>query len=62
MIIPVKDKNSPEYRCMRDLMHNANSKDYINEKGFKQKYIDLMFNLGYYECNESLFSNIKETQ
>lgn len=59
MVIPVK-KSDPESRCMRDLMYNANSKDYINEKGFKQKYIDLMYKLGYYKDNESVFSDIKE--
>lgn len=62
MVINVKDFNSPEQRCMRDLVHNANTKDYINEKGFKQKLIDLLYDLGYYESNESIFSNIQETQ
>lgn len=60
MVIPVKEYNSPENRCIRDLMYNANSKDYINEKGFKQKYIDLLYKLGYYKDNETVFSLRKE--
>lgn len=47
-----------ESRCIRDLLHNANSGDYINEKGFKQKLIDLLFKLGYYEHNESVFEKL----
>lgn len=60
MNIQVEEYNSPEQRCMRDLLHNANSKDYINEKGFKQKLIDLLYNLGYYKANESIFLNKEE--
>lgn len=60
MVIPVEEYNSPERRAQRDLMYNANSKDYINEKGFKQKYIDLMYKLGYYKTNETVFSDRKE--
>lgn len=57
MLIPVKfDEVSEENkRCMADLIQNANSKEYTNVKGFKQKYIDLMYQLGYYKDNESLF-------
>lgn len=51
------DSNS-KFRCIRDLLHNANSNDYINEKGFKQKLIDLLFDLGYYESNESVFKEL----
>ena len=60
MLIPVTDFDSPENRCVRDLIYNANSNDYINEKGFKQKYIDLLYHLGYYKSNETVFSNVKE--
>lgn len=57
MIIPVNFEKIPQenQRAMADLILNANSKDYNNVKGFKQKYIDLMFHLGYYKDNESLF-------
>lgn len=59
MLVPVKDINSkqysPEYRAMKDLFKNANSNEYCNEKGFKQKLIDLLYKLGYYKDNESIF-------
>lgn len=57
MLIPIDLNNIPEEnkRCMADLIQNANSKEYTNVKGFKQKYIDLMYKLGYYKDNESLF-------
>ena len=59
MLIPI---NFPEdiekKRCMSDLIRNANSKEYYNVKGFKQKYIDLMYHLGYYRDNESLFEQV----
>lgn len=57
MLIPVNFEKVEEEkkRCMSDLILNANSKEYYNVKGFKQKYIDLMYHLGYYKDNESLF-------
>lgn len=62
MLIPVKfpDDDSPNTRCMKDLVRNANSHEYCNVKGFKQKYIDLMYKLGYYKYNKSLFVNNEE--
>lgn len=60
MVIAVKDHSDPRQRCMRDLFRNANSHEYMNVKGFKQKLIDLLYSLGYYESNESIFSEIKE--
>lgn len=42
-------------RAIADLIINANSKEYCNIKGFKQKYIDLLYRLGYYKDNESVF-------
>lgn len=57
MIIPIKFPEDVEReRCMSDLIRNANSKDYTGVKGFKQKYIDLMYKLGYYKDNKSLFN------
>lgn len=53
--IPLEEK-----RAIADLLYNANSNDYINEKGFKQKLIDLLYNLGYYKDNESIFLVRKE--
>lgn len=58
MLVPVTkidDNLSERERCIRDLLKNANSNEYCNEKGFKQKLIDLLFNLGYYKDNESVF-------
>lgn len=62
MLIPVRYVESPqieELRCMRDLLQNAHSNDYNSEKGFKQKFIDLLYKLGYYKDNESIFSYMK---
>lgn len=59
MVIPVRYVESPhieELRAMRDLLQNAHSNDYNSEKGFKQKLIDLLYKLGYYKDNESVFS------
>lgn len=52
---PSSDKDVENERCISDLLHNANSKDYCNEKGFKQKLIDLLYKRGYYKSNESIF-------
>lgn len=60
MVIPVKYHNSPESRAIRDLFRNMNDKAYENIKGNRQKLIDLLYKLGYYECNESIYSEIKE--
>lgn len=49
------EKELENERCISDLIRNANSHDYTNEKGFKQKYIDLLFKRGYYKSNESIF-------
>ena len=57
--IPVRNRDE-EKRCIKDLLKNANSHEYCNEKGFKQKLIDLLYNLGYYEDNESIFVNSQE--
>lgn len=58
MLIPIQEKQeeTPELRCQKDLIHNANSKEFCNERGFKQKLIDLLFKLGYYKNNRSIFS------
>lgn len=59
--VPVKRLRSPDSlpdedrRAINDLLFNAHSDLYVNEKGFNQKLIDLLHDLGYYECNESLF-------
>lgn len=57
MLVPVEKvpSDTPENRCIKDLFKNANSNEYCNEKGFKQKLIDLLYKLGYYQDNESVF-------
>ena len=42
-------------RCISDLIFNAHSKEYCNERGFKQKLIENLYKLGYYKDNESIF-------
>lgn len=62
--IPINDTSDGPHRgpavaCDRvisDLLYVLNSDCYINEKGYLQKLIDLLYNLGYYENNESLFN------
>lgn len=44
-------------RCINDLLRNATSNLYVNEKGFQQKLIDMLYELGYYKVNESVFLN-----
>lgn len=56
MLVPIKEVQDVEkQRCINDLLKNAASKEYYNVKGFKQKLIDLLFDLGYYKNNESIF-------
>lgn len=56
MLIPINFPDDVEkMRCISDLVRNANSHDYTGEKGFKQKYIDLLYKLGYYKDNKSVF-------
>jgi len=51
--VPAAIENS---RAISDLIIIFNSSCYINEKGYLQKLIDLLYQLGYYENNESLFN------
>lgn len=56
MLVPITKKPStPEERAQQDLLKNASSHEYCNERGFKQKLIDNLYHLGYYEDNESVF-------
>lgn len=54
--------DTPEKRYWADLLQNANSNDYTNEKGFKQKLIENLYESCYYDFNESIFETptIKE--
>lgn len=54
--VPADTCNS---RAISDLIFVFNSECYINEKGYLQKLIDLLYHLGYYENNKSLFEDLK---
>lgn len=63
MLIPVKyveNMTEEEIRACNDLIYNANSHEYCNERGFKQKLIDNLYKLGYYKDNETIFVNRTE--
>lgn len=55
MLVRVDDLTEEKKRCIKDLLKNANSKEYYNVKGFKQKLIDLLYEMGYYKDNETIF-------
>lgn len=62
--IPINDQTDGTHRvpavslerATKDLIYIFNSDMYINEKGYLQKLVELLFNLGYYNNNETLFS------
>lgn len=58
MKVDLSSIDPEEERCISDLIRNANSHDYYNAKGFKQKLIDLLYQLGYYKDNESIFEQV----
>lgn len=49
--------DTAERRYWNDLLRNANSNAYTNEKGFNQKLIECLYESCYYEFNESIFLN-----
>lgn len=62
--IPINDQTDGTHRvpavsldrAINDLIYILKSDMYINEKGYLQKLVELLFNLGYYNNNESIFS------
>lgn len=42
--------------AIADLIHIFKSDMYINEKGYLQKLVELLYKLGYYNTNKSIFS------
>lgn len=44
-----------EDRARTDLLWIYHSNLYINEKGYLQKLVDLLYKFGYYKRNETLF-------
>ena len=63
MKIDVKDKTQfyceARLRARRDLIYVYYMDTYINIKGYLTKLIDMLYKLGYYEDNESLFDGDK---
>lgn len=63
--IPINDQTGDTQRvpvaslnenAIADLIHIFKSNMYINEKGYLQKLVELLYNLGYYNTNKSIFS------
>lgn len=63
--IPINDQTGGTQRvpaaslnenAIADLIHIFKSNMYINEKGYLQKLVELLYNLGYYNTNKSIFS------
>lgn len=59
MVILVMDSSTSEIerqRAIRDLVFvKDHPKMYINQKGYLQKTIDILFRLGYYKINKTIF-------
>lgn len=53
--VTAKGDSVAEKRYWNDLLFNAHSHEYCNERGFRQKLIELLYNSCYYEFNESIF-------
>lgn len=43
-------------RVIDDLLYVYNMDTFINVKGYLQKLIDLLYKMGYYENNKTIFS------
>lgn len=65
MLVPVnkvdedsQKMNDEQKNCANDLLRNAQSRG-LNyaEKGFRQKLIDILYKLGYYKDNKTIFYN-----
>lgn len=54
MIVRIGD--APKTRCIKDLLYIYAMDTYPSVKGYLQKLVDLLYKLGYYEDNKSLFS------
>ena len=65
MLVPInkvdddsQKMNDEQRNCANDLLRNAQSRG-LNyaEKGFRQKLIDILYKLGYYKDNKTIFYN-----
>lgn len=51
-----EDYKEERSRVVKDLLHiYKHPRMFINEKGYLQKLVDLLYNLDYYKNNESIF-------
>lgn len=72
MLIPITEENAKSTvddfdnidveqvardRAIADLLRNANDDCYCNERGFRQKLIDSLYEKGYYRTNESVYAS-----
>lgn len=55
MAIAIQINDTARYRCISDLLIVYKSDTYMNIKGYLQKLIELLYEMGYYEDNKSLF-------
>lgn len=55
----IEIEDIPSLRFQKDLLYIAKSNMYINEKGYLQKLVDLLYKTGYYNDNESYFTRMK---
>ena len=58
--IKIEFGSEAERRYWSDLMRNANSPLYCNERGFRQKLIENLYDTCYYEFNETIFDSLEE--
>lgn len=62
MVIPIKCIEEEKMRYINDLLFIANQTDlFINAKGYYQKLIDNLYQVGYYKDNESLIPQLRES-
>lgn len=47
--------DNSDYRATQDLLYIYNQTYFINEKGYLQKLVELLYEMGYYKNNKSLF-------
>lgn len=53
----------PQKRAIADLFRNASSRGLnYSERGFRQKFIDLLFKLGYYNNNKTIYFDEKGSE
>lgn len=51
----IQINESEKFRAVNDLLMIYKADTYTNIKGYLQKLVDLLYDLGYYKDNETLF-------